>query len=141
MKPAQPSRQPQVFSLPVRVYYQDTDAGGVVYHAAYINFLERARTEWLRRLGFDHRALAGTFKIVFMVHAMEVRYLRPAFMDDMLVVRLDLERLGACRIELEQRVAREDTSLVEARVKIACVSSESFKPVRIPDPIRSKIQQ
>jgi acyl-CoA thioester hydrolase len=141
VKPGEAPGERPTFSLPVRVYYQDTDAGGVVYHAAYVNFLERARTEWLRKLGFDHRALVGTFGIVFMVHAMEVRYLKPAFMDDTLVIELALRRLGASRLELEQRVLREATTLVEAQVKIACVSIGSFKPVRIPDPIRRKIEE
>ena len=124
------------FVLSVRVYYQDTDAGGVVFHARYLDFFERARTEWLRAMGFDLREMAATQDILFIVRRADVRYLRPAVLDDALDVTVALEQLGGAQFSLRQEVRREGKSLVGASINVACVSRLSFKPLRLPDPLR-----
>jgi acyl-CoA thioester hydrolase len=137
-----PKLQPELFvySFPVRVYFENTDAGGVVYHAEYLRFLERARTEWLRHLGFDHQALARTHRIVFVVSAITADFVKPARLDDMVAVSVKLETLGKVRCVFDQEVRREDEVLVKARVTVACLMAESFKPVEIPEPLRRKME-
>jgi acyl-CoA thioester hydrolase len=120
------------FSLPVRVYYQDTDAGGVVFHGKYLNFFERARTEWLRHLGFDVRQLAEHEGVLFIVRELRVSYLRPAQLDEMLTVTAALENLGRAQFTLDQRVLRATDLLVQGSVNLACVSVEGLKPARVP---------
>ena len=122
----------QHFFWPVRVYYEDTDWGGVVYHANYLRFLERARTEWLRALGFAQPALAAGHQVVFVVRSLSVDFLKPARFDDVLEVSIELHDVGASRIRMSQRVRRGEETLVAARVEIACVNTVTFKPVRIP---------
>ena len=120
------------FSLPVRVYYQDTDAGGVVFHGKYLSFFERARTEWLRQLGFDVRQLAEHEGVLFIVRELRVNYLRPAQVDDMLTVTAALDNLGRAQFTLDQRVLRGADLLVQGSVNLACVSAQGLKPARVP---------
>jgi len=127
------------FSWPVRVYYEDTDLGGVVYYANYLKFLERARTEWLRALGFEQTGLAAVHRVVFVVRSITLEYRKPARFNDELDVTVELRGTGASRIELDQRVRRGAEDLVEGRVEIACVNTASFKPVRIPGPIIARL--
>ena len=103
-----PTLQPELFvySFPVRVYFENTDAGGVVYHGEYLKFLERARTEWLRHLGFDHQALARNHRIVFVVTSAAIDFARPARLDDTLAVSVRLESLGKVRCVFAQEVRR-----------------------------------
>lgn len=137
-----PTLQPELFtySFPVRVYFENTDAGGVVYHSEYLKFLERARTEWLRHLGFDHQALARNHRVVFIVSAVVVDFLKPARLDDTVAVSVHLESLGKARCVFAQEIRREDDVLVKAKVTVACVTGESFKPVEIPEPLRRKME-
>jgi len=137
-----PRLQPELFiySFPVRVYFENTDAGGVVYHAEYLKFLERARTEWLRHLGFDHQALARNHRIVFVVTQAVVDFLKPARLDDHVAVSVQLESLGKVRCAFVQEIRREDELLVHAKIAVACVTGEHFKPVEIPDALRRKMQ-
>lgn len=137
-----PKLQPELFiySFPVRVYFENTDAGGVVYHAEYLRFLERARTEWLRHLGFDHQALARAHRIVFVVSAIAADFVKPARLDDMVAVSVKLETLGKVRCIFDQEIRREDEVLVKARVTVACLAFESFKPAEIPEPLRRKME-
>jgi acyl-CoA thioester hydrolase len=137
-----PRLQPELFtySFPVRVYFENTDAGGVVYHAEYLKFLERARTEWLRHLGFDHQALARQHRVVFVVTAIAVDFLRAARLDDPLAVSVQLESIGKVRCVFAQEIRREDDLLVKARVTVACVTGEQFKPVEIPEALRRKME-
>lgn len=128
-----------VFSWPVRVYYEDTDLGGVVYYANYLRFLERARTEWLRALGFEQTELAAVHGVVFVVRSITLEYLKPARFDDELEVTVDVGETGASRIEVSQRVRRGADDLVEAQVALACVNTASFKPVRIPGPVSAAL--
>ena len=128
---AQQSAQP--FSWPVRVYYEDTDAAGVVYYANYLRYFERARTEWLRAAGFEQTDLATQFGIVFVVRSINVEYLLPARFNDALSIYVELGSVGASQIILKQRVLHENSSLlVEATVRLACVNMVAMKAVRIP---------
>jgi len=126
------ARAPATFSLPVRVYYQDTDAGGVVFHGRYLNFFERARTEWLRQLGFDVRQLAELEGVLFIVRELRMSYLRPAQVDDMLSVTATVENLGRAQFTLDQRVLRGADLLVQGSVNLACVTVQGLKPARVP---------
>jgi acyl-CoA thioester hydrolase len=127
-----------VFTLPVRVYFQDTDAGGVVYHANYLNFMERARTEWLRTHGYSNAGLMKEFGVVFVVRSFKLDYLKPALLDDMLGVTAQIKDIGRSRIALLQSVLRNDDVLVEAEVHLVSVSIESFKPVSVPEVLREQ---
>jgi acyl-CoA thioester hydrolase len=127
------------FSWPVRVYYEDTDSGGVVYYANYLRFLERARTEWLRSRGFEQTALADVHQVVFVVRSISLQYLRPARFNDALDVTIESVDAGASRIELAQRVTRGADELVTAKVELACVNTSTFRPVRIPGPVIARI--
>lgn len=129
------------FRWPVRVYYEDTDGGGVVYHANYLKFMERARTEWLRHLGFEQNALKSTLQILFVVRRITIQYQRPACFDDALEVATSLLKTGRSLLVFEQTLYRNDTVLTQATVEIVCVGAADFMPTRIPEPIRSAIQQ
>jgi acyl-CoA thioester hydrolase len=124
--------EPGTFVWPVRVYYEDTDSGGVVYYANYLRFLERARTEWLRARGFEQTGLAQEHGVVFVVTALSIEYRRPARFDDMLAVTVEPAELGASRIVLLQRILREADEIVAASVRLACVNTVTLKPARIP---------
>jgi acyl-CoA thioester hydrolase len=134
---------PQPFFWPVRVYYEDTDAGGVVYYANYLKFAERARTEWLRALGFDQTDLAQTHGVVFVVRSFAIDYLKPARFEDSLQVSVELIKVGAGQIDLIQRVLRDDDALstiATATVKIACVGLATMRPVRMPPSLATSIR-
>jgi acyl-CoA thioester hydrolase len=119
----------------LRVYYEDTDFSGVVYHASYLRFLERGRTEWLRDLGVDQRILFNASPpIGFAVRHMDISFIKPALMDDELQVETRLTELGGASLTLYQRVMRGDELLVEAKVQVACVSSG--KAVRLPQALK-----
>lgn len=127
------------FSLPVRVYFQDTDAGGVVYHASYVNFLERARTEWLRECyGYSNTGLMREFGMVFVVRSLRLDYLKPALLDDLLAVSAQLKDVGRSRVTLCQNVLRDEHVLVEAEVHLVCVTMDNFKPVSVPEVLREQ---
>jgi acyl-CoA thioester hydrolase len=125
----------------VRVYYEDTDAGGVVYYANYLRFLERARTEWLRSLGFEQTALATVHHTVFVVRSITLEYRKPARFNDQLEVGVEVRETGASRIALHQPVRRGADVLIDAQVEIACVNTATFKPVRIPGPVAAGLRQ
>lgn len=129
------------YSLPVRVYFQDTDAGGVVYHASYVNFLERARTEWLReRCGYSNGGMLREFGTVFVVRSLKMNYLRPALLDDLLDVTAAVVELGRSRFLLQQNVMRDGEILVRAEVELACVTADGFRPVAMPEALREQWQ-
>ena len=127
------------FSLPVRVYYQDTDAGGVVYHSNYLNFMERARYEWLREMGFDIHSLVQVNKVIFMIRSLSIEYFKPALLDDSLQVSVKVKELGRSRLTLCQEVLRGQTLLAGAVVNAVCVGVDSLKPVSVPVPLRHKL--
>lgn len=122
------------FTWPVRVYYEDTDAGGVVYYANYLKFLERARTEYLRSLGFEQDQLKLQNGIIFAVHSLSIQYRKPAVFNDALTVSAVVIDRGKATLTFRQMVTRErDKALVcSAEVKIACLQADTFSPVRIP---------
>jgi acyl-CoA thioester hydrolase len=115
------------------VYYQDTDAGEVVYHGAYLNFFERARTEWLRGLGFDQPALQRRFGMMFIVRSAEMKFMRPARLDDLLEVTVEVSRPGRAQVTLRQEARRDQETLVRATINLACVGCGNFRPQALPD--------
>lgn len=131
-----------IFSWPVRVYYEDTDAGGVVYYANYLKFMERARTEWLRSLGVEQDVLREKEHMLFVVAGAEIRYRRPARFNDRLQVGVKVEDLGKSRVVFSQRVTRDTPDgelLAEATVRVACVHAETLKPRAMPDTLINRI--
>lgn len=122
------------FSIPVRVYWEDTDAGGVVYHASYLRFFERARTEWLRALGLVQSTLRETDDLVFVVRDLRIGFVRPARLDDALLATVDAVRTGGASLRFAQRLLRADdgTLLVEAEVRAACVRASTLRPMPVP---------
>ncbi|HXF65132.1 MAG TPA: tol-pal system-associated acyl-CoA thioesterase [Burkholderiales bacterium] len=139
-KPGTRNVEPAAFVWPVRVYHEDTDAGGVVYYASYLRFLERARTEWLRARGFGQAALAAEHRVAFVVRSLSIEYLSPARYDDLLEVTVEPREIGASRLEFAQRVARGEEQLARARVEVACVNTETLRPARIPAPVAARIK-
>jgi acyl-CoA thioester hydrolase len=125
-----------VFRWPVRVYYEDTDAGGVVYYANYLKFFERCRTEWLRALGIDQSALAREQGLQFVVARIEVKYLAPARLDDELTIEARLAQLGRCSLAFEQVALRGGEPLAGAQVTVACVDARQRRPTRLPERLR-----
>lgn len=132
------SKHAQLFTLPIRVYFQDTDAGGVVYHASYVNFMERARTEWMRGFGFTNAGLMKELGVVFVVRSLKLDYLKPALLDDLITVSVHLKEIGRSRVTLLQTIMRGEDTLVEAEIHLVSVSLESFKPVSVPDVLREQ---
>ena len=126
------------FMLPVRVYYQDTDAGGVVYHSTYLNFMERARYEWMRDMDLDIKSLAQVHKVLFMIRSLNIEYFKPARLDDLLHVTVHAADLGRVRIILSQHVLRGRTILASATVQIVCVGSDTLKLASLPASLRHK---
>jgi acyl-CoA thioester hydrolase len=130
---------------PVRVYYEDTDASGVAYHANYLRWFERARTEWLRGLGFGQERLLREAGVGFTVASLSVRYLRPARLDDELIVRTQVLAVGKASIEFEQHLhyagTRGDTALATAVVRVGCIGVEGFRPRRMPDAIEQALMK
>ncbi len=128
------------FDFPQRVYFEDTDAGGVVYHAQYVKFLERARTEWLRYLGFTNSELVRKYKMLFIVSEIAVEFVKPAKLDDAINISVGIETLGRVRVTFHQEIRRGEDILVKAKVSVATVSAESFKPIEIPADVKKKME-
>jgi acyl-CoA thioester hydrolase len=135
--PAPCAPAPTRFLLPVRVYYEDTDAGGVVYYANYLRWFERARTEAMRALGHGQEALARELGVLFVVAEARIRYLRPARLDDEVVVESGIDGRGASFLVFAQRVLRAGELLCEGEFKVACVGVGTFRPTRIPAVLES----
>jgi acyl-CoA thioester hydrolase len=129
------------FRWPVRVYYEDTDAGGVVYHANYLLFMERARTEWLRALGYEQDVLRREAGIQFSVRRMSIDYLRPALFNDLLMVTVALASAGGASLDLAQEVVRQADGALCCRgaVQVACVDAATLRPARIPKQLLAEI--
>jgi acyl-CoA thioester hydrolase len=130
----------KTFSFPVRIYFEDTDSGGVVYHSNYLKFMERARTEWLRSVGIDQHHLKYHAHIMFVVHRIDIQYKLPARFNDDLVVKSELLEIGSSKIEFRQMIYRDEKMLIDAHVDIACIDSEKFKPVRIPSTVKQTME-
>jgi acyl-CoA thioester hydrolase len=120
------------FRFPVRVYYEDTDAAGVVYYANYLKFMERARTEWLAALGFPLVAFEREHGVVFVVHRCEIDFHQPARLNDALDVSVEPVKVGASTLKARQQVLRGDRALTSAVVTLACLDAAKWRPVRMP---------
>jgi acyl-CoA thioester hydrolase len=127
------------FSWPARVYYEDTDAGGVVYYANYLKFFERARTEWLRSFGLNQDKLAQEQSLIFVVRRAALDFVKPARLDDLLEITVEPLKLARVYVELAQEARRGAQLLARAVVQVACVNQRSFKPAAIPQCIRDKL--
>ena len=128
------------FHHPVRVYWEDTDAGGIVFYANYLKFFERARTEWLRALGHSQQEMVDTTGCMFVVQDTHVRYLRPARLDDLLVITVDVTERGKASLRITQQAWCGDRLLAEGEIRIGCVERATMKPTRIPGPILEAIE-
>jgi acyl-CoA thioester hydrolase len=124
----------------MRIYWEDTDAAGIVFYANYLKFFERARTEWLRSLGFDQERLRTETGIAFVVAETAVRYRRPARLDDMLEVTVRVAHLGQASLDVAQQAWRDGLLLAEGTIRVGCVELGTFRPRRVPDDILSKIK-
>ena len=133
MPPATPYRHR------LRVYWEDTDAGGVVFYANYLKFFERARTEWLRTLGVGQQRLREDTGAIFIVADTAVRYRRPARLDDLIDVTVEVREAGRASMALAQQAWRGDELLAEGEIRIGCVDAGTFRPMRIPNPILQKL--
>jgi acyl-CoA thioester hydrolase len=131
---SEPDPVPAVpFSFGIRVYWEDTDAGGVVYHASYVRFLERARTEWLRAQGFGQQALRESQDLVLVVRDMQLDFHKPARLDDQLLVSVVMTERRHASLLIEQVISRGDQALVRASVRVACLVASSFRPRPLPE--------
>ena len=128
-----------MYSFAVRVYYEDTDAGGVVYYANYLKFMERARTEWLRALGFEQDTLSRDAGVVFAVRAAELEFIKPAHFNDQLQVTVDVNKIGRVSMTVSQSVMRDSTILCRGEIKIACVDAASFTPRELPPIVAARL--
>jgi acyl-CoA thioester hydrolase len=128
------------FAYPVRVYYQDTDTGGVVYHGSYFNFMERARYEWLRDLGFTVDTMIQSHKMIFLIRSLSIEYLKPAILDDLLDITVEVMEIGRSRITLQQAILREQNLLAKATVHAVCVGADTLRPISIPVSLRQQIE-
>jgi acyl-CoA thioester hydrolase len=139
--PAAASVRPAaVFTHPVRVYWEDTDAGGIVFYANYLKFFERARTEWLRSLGHGQQEMVAATGCMFVVQETRVRYLSPARLDDLLSVTVDVTHRGRASLAIAQQAWCGDRLLTEGEIRIGCVERATMKPQRIPGPILEAIE-
>jgi acyl-CoA thioester hydrolase len=126
--------------LPIRIYYEDTDAAGVVYYANYLRFCERARTEWLRSLGFEQHDLLTARSIAFVVRSVEARFLSPARLDDALELVTRVVELRGASLTFEQQLFRERELLFDSRITIACIDTLRNRPMPIPPDMRVPMQ-
>lgn len=122
-----------IFIFPIRIYYEDTDASGVVYHSNYLNFFERARTEMLRELKVEQAILRIEHGIVFAVKNMQIDFIRPAKFDDLLQIKVAISQVKKASVIFEQTLMRDEITLCIARCKIACLTANNFQPTAIPD--------
>jgi acyl-CoA thioester hydrolase len=129
------------FRVPIRIYWEDTDAAGIVFYANYLKFFERARTEWLRGFGFGQETLRRDAGVAFVVSETSLRYLKPARLDDVVDVSVDVVHLGQASLQLAQQARRADELLVEGKIRIGCVELGTFRPCRIPNDIRMSIHR
>ena len=133
--------QTKSFSWPVRVYYEDTDSGGVVYYANYLKFFERARTEWLRNFGVNQDKLAQEQGLIFVVRRALIDFIRPARLDDLLDIEVEPAKLARVYVELKQEARCGARVLARAQVRVACLKQSDFKPVPLPQFLRESIQK
>lgn len=127
--------------MPVRIYYEDTDVGGIVYHANHLRFMERARTDFLRHLGFAHRRLAEEFHMQFVVTELALKYLGPARLDDLLHVTVRIASLGRARVVFAQTIEQDGRVLASGAVTVACLDLADLRPTPIPRALHEKMKE
>jgi acyl-CoA thioester hydrolase len=132
---------PNSYAHPLRIYWEDTDAGGVVFYANYLKFFERARTEWLRSMGFGQEELRTQTGAIFVVSQTTVRYLRPARLDDLLTVTVQVQYAGQASMNIAQVAWRGEEQLATGEIRIGCVDAQSFRPRRIPEPMLNALAE
>ncbi|AOK51939.1 tol-pal system-associated acyl-CoA thioesterase [Burkholderia stagnalis] len=140
-QPTRPPEAPSGFAWPVRVYYEDTDAGGIVFYANYLKFFERARTEWLRACGIDQRRLADETGAIFIVRSTALDYRAPARLDDTLAITSRPGRIGRASVEFMQEAWRGETLLVSGHIRIGCVDRDGIRPAPIPPGVLDALQR
>ena len=128
--------QTNIFQWPVRVYYEDTDAGGVVFYANYLKFYERARTEMLRAMGFEQDELIVNESVIFVVRSVQVDYLQPAKFNDLIHVSAEIGLLKSASLSFQQSIYRGEDKLSTANIRIACLDSDTMRPKQIPEPLK-----
>ena len=131
---------PTVFTWTIRVYYEDTDAGGIVFYANYLKFFERARTEWLRALGIGQHALLAQHGAMFVVSHASIDYHAPAKLDDVITLTLSIEKLGRASVRFVQQAFNGAILLASARVKVGCVERTALKARSLPDAVAAKMR-
>ena len=124
-----------------RVYYQDTDAAGVVFHGSYLNFFERGRTEWLRSCNWSVQKLTDTFNVIFVVRKLDVKFRFPAYLDDVLRIKTRLGKSGRAQITLNQEVYREKVLLVKGSVNLGCVTKKFLRPCSLPLAMKTNLDK
>lgn len=134
------NEMPSVFSWPVRVYYEDTDAGGIVFYANYLKFFERARTEWLRAAAVGQQALRDEEGAIFVVKGASIDYHAPARLDDALNLTLSIEKLGRASVQFLQQAWLGEVLLASATVKVGCVDAVTLRPRALPDATAAKMR-
>ncbi len=134
--PMTPYAKDDAFFFPIRVFYEDTDAGGVVYHSNFLNFCERARTEWLRHLTIGRERLQNEFGLMFVVRRATIDWRRPARLDDLLMVETRLSGMGKVRMSLTQTITRDGTLLATVTIEVVAVSVADFTPLLLPEELR-----
>lgn len=128
-------------TLAVRVYYEDTDAGGVVFYANYLKFFERGRTEWLRNLGVDQSALAKRERRIFVVKQLDTKYVKPARLDDLLTIHSKITHLGRASIDFFQQATLNGQCLCEGNIQICCVDADTLRPAALPHELKSLLEK
>lgn len=128
-------------SIPIQIYYEDTDAGGVVYYGNYLKFAERGRTEMLRALGFENKKLQDDKGLMFVVRHVDIDYLKPGFLDDALTMHTSITTLKNSSFVMRQTVCRGDDVICDMKVTLVCVEKESVKPAKVPEDIRKGFEQ
>lgn len=128
------------FKWSVRIYFEDTDSGGVVYHSNYLKFMERARTEWLRSLNLNQADLKKKDKIMFVVAKVYIDYKKAAQFNDALDIETSVDNIGASKVDLTQNIMKNSELYTSAKISIACIHSETFKPQRIPKLIKQQME-
>jgi acyl-CoA thioester hydrolase len=134
-----PQTPPAAFVHALRVYWEDTDAGGVVFYANYLKFFERARTEWLRSRGVEQQALRETSGAIFVVTQTQVQYKAPARLDDLLQISVVVQRCAGATLAFEQQAHCGALLLAQGQIEVACVHAHNFKPRRLPQPLAQQI--
>jgi acyl-CoA thioester hydrolase len=127
------------FRWPIRVYYEDTDAAGVVYHSNYLKYMERARTEWLRTLGFSQDELRRKKEIIIVISELNMKFVTPAKLDDMLEVRSTLQKVTGASFTVDQEIVNAQIKICAARAKGVCLNALTFKPQRLPAELKSEL--